>query len=131
MEIEVTQEKLSRALNNVSRIAMGRVTLPVLNNVLIRVDNKKVSLTTTNLDMAVVDFLPTSKSKNGTVTVPAKLLADFVSSAGSAAELLGDFFQRLLAGFQLFIRLFIFTFFMYRSHSLFLMYTAVGKYFML
>ena len=36
MEIEVTQEKLSRALNNVSRIAMGRVTLPVLNNVLIR-----------------------------------------------------------------------------------------------
>ena len=80
MEIEVTQEKLSRALNNVSRIAMGRVTLPVLNNVLIRVDNKKVSLTTTNLDMAVVDFLPTSKSKNGTVTVPAKLLADFVSN---------------------------------------------------
>ena len=40
-----------------------------------------------------------------------KLLADFVSGAGSAAELLGDFFQRLLAGFQLFIRLFIFTFF--------------------
>lgn len=80
MEIEVTQEKLSRALNNVSRIAIGRVTLPVLNNVLIRVDNKKVSLTTTNLDMAVMDFLPASKSKDGTVTVPAKLLADFVSN---------------------------------------------------
>ncbi len=80
MEIEVTQEKLSRALNNVSRVAIGRVTLPVLNNVLIRVDNKKVSLTTTNLDMAIMDFLPTSKSKNGTVTVPAKLLADFVSN---------------------------------------------------
>lgn len=80
MEIEVTQEKLSRALNNVSRIAIGRVTLPVLNNVLIRVDKKKVSLTTTNLDMAVIDFLPTSNSKDGTVTVPAKLLADFVSN---------------------------------------------------
>ena len=80
MEIEVTQEKLSRALNNVSRVAIGRVTLPVLNNVLIRVDKKKVSLTTTNLDMAVIDFLPTSNSKDGTVTVPAKLLADFVSN---------------------------------------------------
>lgn len=80
MEIEVTQEKLSKALNNVSRIAIGKVTLPVLNNVLIRVDDKKVSLTTTNLDMAVVDFLPVSNSKDGVVTVPAKLLAEFVSN---------------------------------------------------
>ncbi len=80
MKIKVTQEKLSKALNNVSRIAIGRVTLPILNNVLIRVDNKKVSLVTTNLDMAVVDFLPVSSSEDGVVTVPAKLLAEFVSN---------------------------------------------------
>lgn len=80
MEIEVSSEKLSKALNNVSRIATNKVTLPVLNNVLIRVENKKVSLITTNLDMAIVDFLPVSSSKNGNITVPAKLLADFVSN---------------------------------------------------
>lgn len=80
MKIKVTQEKLSKALNNVSRIAIGKATLPILNNVLIRVDNKKVSLVTTNLDMAVIDFLPVSNSENGVVTVPAKLLAEFVSN---------------------------------------------------
>ncbi len=80
MEIEVLQEKLAKALNNVSRIAVGKVTLPVLNNVLIRVDSGKVSLITTNLDMAIVDFLPVSSSKDGVVTVPAKLLAEFVSN---------------------------------------------------
>ena len=80
MEIEVTQEKLAKALNNVSRIAVGKVTLPILNNVLIRVNNKKVSLTTTNLDMAIVDFLPVSNSKDGVITVPAKLLAEFISN---------------------------------------------------
>ena len=80
MKIKVTQEKLSKALNNVSRIAVGKVTLPILNNVLIRVDNKKVSLITTNLEMAVIDFLPVSNSENGVVTVPAKLLAEFVSN---------------------------------------------------
>ena len=80
MKIKVTQEKLSKALNNVSRIAIGRVTLPILNNVLIRVDNKKVSLVTTNLDMAIMDFLPVSSSEDGVVTVPAKLLAEFVSN---------------------------------------------------
>lgn len=80
MKIKVTQEKLSKALNNVSRIAIGKVTLPILNNVLIRVDNKKVSLITTNLDMAIIDFLPVSSSEDGVITVPAKLLAEFVSN---------------------------------------------------
>ena len=80
MKIKVTQDKLSKALNNVSRIAIGKVTLPILNNVLIRVDNKKVSLITTNLDMAVIDYLPVSSSEDGVVTVPAKLLAEFVSN---------------------------------------------------
>ena len=80
MEIEALAEKLSKALNNVSRIATSKVTLPVLNNVLIKVKNKQVSLITTNLDMAIIDFLPVSSSKDGVITVPAKLLAEFVST---------------------------------------------------
>lgn len=80
MKIKVTQEKLSKALNNISRVAISKVTLPILNNVLIRVDNKKVSLITTNLDMAVIDFIPVSDCEDGVITVPAKLLAEFVSN---------------------------------------------------
>lgn len=80
MKIKVTQEKLSKALNTVSRTAISKATLPILNNVLIKVNKKKVSLITTNLDMAVIDFLPVSNSEDGVVTVPAKLLADFISN---------------------------------------------------
>ncbi|MBO7132511.1 DNA polymerase III subunit beta [Candidatus Saccharibacteria bacterium] len=80
MKLKVTQEKLSKALNNVSRIAVGKVTLPILNNVLIRVDKKKVSLVTTNLDLAIIDYLPVSDSEDGVITVPAKLLAEFINT---------------------------------------------------
>lgn len=81
MEIKILQEKLAKALNHVSKVAAGgRATLPILNNVLIRVDDKKVSLTTTNLDMAVVDYLSVINSKNGVVTVPARLIAEFVAN---------------------------------------------------
>ena len=81
MEIKIAQEKLARALNSVSRVAAGaRATLPILSNVLIRVDDNKVSLTTTNLDMAVVSYLPVAEGKNGVVTVPARLLAEFVGN---------------------------------------------------
>ena len=78
MEIEITQEKLAKALTTVSRVAMGaKSTLPILSNVLIRVDKEKVSLTTTNLDMAVVNYIPVINAKDGVVTAPARLLAEF------------------------------------------------------
>lgn len=81
MEIKILQEKLAKALNTVSRVAGGaRATLPILNNVLIRVDDNKVTLTTTNLDMAVVSYLPASQSKNGVITAPARLMAEFVGN---------------------------------------------------
>lgn len=81
MEITVDQSKLAKALAIVSKVATSsRTTLPILSNVLIKVLNGKVTLTTTNLDMAVVDYLPTSSSKNGEITVPARLLADFVAN---------------------------------------------------
>lgn len=81
MELEIKQEKLNKALGAVSRVAMGaRSTLPILSNVLIRCDDGKASLTTTNLDMAVVDYIPTLKAVNGAVTVPARILAEFVAN---------------------------------------------------
>ncbi len=93
MEIKIAQDKLSKALNSVSRVAAGaRATLPILSNVLIRVDDQKVSLTTTNLDMAVMSYLPASESKNGVVTAPARLLAEFVSNLprGQIVEITAD-----------------------------------------
>lgn len=93
MKIVVLQEKLAKALGYVSRIAAGsRTSLPILNNVLIRADDGKVTLTTTNLDMAVVDYLTAIECENGVVTVPAKLMAEFVSNLprGEAVEILAD-----------------------------------------
>lgn len=81
MEIEVSQEKLARALNAVSRVAVGaKSTLPILSNVLIKVEREKVSLTATNLDMAIVDYVPVSNSTDGVITVPARLLTEFVQN---------------------------------------------------
>ena len=81
MEIEVAQEKLSRALNLVSRVAVGaKSTLPILTNVLIKVESGKVSLITTNLDMAIIDFVPVISAKDGAITVPARLLTEFVQN---------------------------------------------------
>lgn len=81
MEINIRQDKLSKALNNVSKVvSSSRAILPILNNVLIRVNDKQVTFITTNLDMAMVSYIPSPSSENGAITVPARLLADFVSN---------------------------------------------------
>lgn len=81
MEIEVIQERLSKALNIVSRVAANnKATLPVLSNILIRAEDGKIALTATNLELATVDYLNAKVIKEGTITIPAKLLAEFVSN---------------------------------------------------
>ncbi|MBR3368906.1 DNA polymerase III subunit beta [Candidatus Saccharibacteria bacterium] len=81
MKFKIKQNKLSRALNTVSRVAAGsRTTLPILNNVLIFAEKNKVSLSTTNLDMAITEYLPERPEEEGKITVPARLLAEFVGN---------------------------------------------------
>lgn len=81
MEIKVEQGKLAKALGIVSRVAAGsRATLPILNNVLIKAVDGKVMLVATNLDMAIVSYLGVASATNGEITVPARLLADFISN---------------------------------------------------
>lgn len=79
MEIEIKQNKLNKALKVVSRIAANsRTTLPILSNVLLDVKDKKASLVATNLDMAIVNHIPVSSSKDGKITVPARLFSEFI-----------------------------------------------------
>lgn len=81
MEIEIEQSKLTRALNAVSKVAMStRSGLPILSNVMLRAEDKQLILTTTNLEIAVVEYINAKIKKEGTITVPAKLLAEFVSN---------------------------------------------------
>ncbi|HSX46305.1 MAG TPA: DNA polymerase III subunit beta [Candidatus Saccharimonadia bacterium] len=80
MKLQVTRENLNRALNSVARVANSRGTLPILANVLIRTSSNRLSLSATNLDIAITHFIGAKVSTEGSITVPARLMQDFVSS---------------------------------------------------
>lgn len=81
MKIEVKQEKLAKGLGITSKVAGGiRASLPILNNVLIKTENKKVDLITTNLEIAIKSDLSVSEAADGSVAVPARLLSEFVNN---------------------------------------------------
>lgn len=88
MKLQVTQENLNRALNTVARVANSRNALPILANILVKTTNNRLSIAATNLDIAITQYIGAKVGEEGSVTVPARLMQDFVSSLpGGVIEL--------------------------------------------
>lgn len=84
MKLQVTQENLSKALSNVAKIAMANKNpLPILNNVLIKTVDGRLSLSATNLEIAVTEKIGSKVKEEGAITVPARLMQEYVSSLPS------------------------------------------------
>lgn len=83
MKLQVTQENLNRALGTVARVANSRNALPILANILVKTTNNRLSVSATNLDIAITHYIGAKVGEEGSVTVPARLMQDFVSSLPS------------------------------------------------
>ena len=80
MKLTVTQENLNKALSVVSRIAGSKTPLPILNNILIKTENNRLMLAATNLEIAITVFIGTKIESKGSLTIPARLISEFVSN---------------------------------------------------
>ncbi len=83
MDLKLTQENLNKALNVVARVASGRSTLPILSNILLKTTANRLQLSATNLDIAITEFVGAKVIKEGSLTVPARLMQDFISNLPS------------------------------------------------
>lgn len=80
MELTVTQENLARALSAVSRVASNKTQLPILNNILLRTDGNRLLIAATNLEIASTQYIGAKIAKPGSITIPARLVSEFMSS---------------------------------------------------
>lgn len=80
MELSVTQENLARALTAVSRVASSKTNLPILGNILLRTEGSRLLVAATNLEIAATYYIGAKVTKPGSITLPARLITEFVSS---------------------------------------------------
>ncbi len=80
MELTVTQENFSRSLSAVGRVASTKTQLPILSNILLRTDGNRLLIAATNLEIATTQYIGAKIAKPGAITVPARLISEFVSS---------------------------------------------------
>src|SRR3970040_441453 len=80
MKLSCLQENLSRGLAVVGRAVAARTTVPIPNNVLLVTDHSRLKLVATNLEMAISYWVGAKVEDEGAITVPARLLTEFVNS---------------------------------------------------
>lgn len=95
MKLKVTQENLNKALGLVARVASSRGTLPVLSNVLLKIEGNRLGVSATNLDIAISCQLGAQVQSEGALTVPARLLQDFINGLPAGVIELEQEEQRL------------------------------------
>jgi DNA polymerase-3 subunit beta len=80
VKISCKQQDLAKGLATVSHAVSTRSTLPILANILIATDGDRIRLSATNLEIGITCWVPATVKAEGTATVPARLLTDFVNT---------------------------------------------------
>lgn len=80
MRLSVMQENLAKGLSIVGRAVSSRSTLPVLSNILLSTDEDRLKLAATNLEVGVSCWVGSQVEDDGAITLPARLLTDWVNS---------------------------------------------------
>ena len=83
MKVSCMQENLAKGLSIVNCAVATRSTLPVLSNILLATDESRLKLAATNLEIGINCWIGAKVDHEGAITVPARLLTDFVSSLPS------------------------------------------------
>src|SRR5690242_2964138 len=80
MKVTCRPAVLGQALQVVSRAISSRTTLPILNNILLETTSEGLALTATNLEIGIRKVVAAEVAEEGSTTVPARLLTDFVGT---------------------------------------------------
>lgn len=80
MKFSCLQENLEKGLQTVSKAVPVKGSLPILTNILFSTDDGRLKLSATNLETAITTYVPCSIQEDGAITIPAKLIREFVSN---------------------------------------------------
>jgi DNA polymerase-3 subunit beta len=80
MKVTCLQENLAKGLGIVTRAVSPRNVLPVLGNVLLATEDGRLKLAATNLEIGITYWVGAKVEEEGSITVPARTIADFVNT---------------------------------------------------
>lgn len=80
MNLLIKKELLLQGIGIVEHIIGKNLTLPVLNNILIKTNNNNLNLITTDLELAISLNIPAKIESEGSITIPPKTINTFLNN---------------------------------------------------
>lgn len=80
MKLICLQENFKNGLNIAERIVGKNLTLPILSNLLLTAEKGKLKISATDLEIGIYTWIPAKVILEGTITVPAKLISNFINN---------------------------------------------------
>lgn len=80
MKLVCTKDNLKKGLFAVSRVVGVGNPLQVLNNILLKTDQGRIKLSSTNLEIGVNTWVGGKIEEEGSLTVPAKLINEYINN---------------------------------------------------
>lgn len=81
MKLTLKRENFTKGLLTASKLVKQRATLPVLSNIMLATDKGRLKIAATDLESAVVTWVGAKIDEEGAVTVPAKVIVDYITNA--------------------------------------------------
>ncbi len=78
MKLSVERGQFLSALSHGNSVVQKKNTIPILSHVLLQAEGGTLTITTTDMDLALVETLPAVIESPGAITIPAQTLFDIV-----------------------------------------------------
>ena len=86
MRLTIERADLLKSLQHVQSVVERRNTIPILSNLMVSAQSGRLCLTATDMDIAVVDAVPSDIGQDGATTAPAHMLYDIVRKLPEGSE---------------------------------------------
>lgn len=87
MKLTIDRAALIGPLGHVQSVVERRNTIPILSNVVLKAEDGQLSMTTTDMDMDIVETVGVAVLEAGAMTVPAQLFYEIVRKLPEGAEI--------------------------------------------
>ena len=87
MKLTIERAALLRSLNHVQSVVERRNTIPILSNVHFNVQEKRLAMTATDMDLAIIETVDAAPDSGGSTTAPAHTLYDIVRKLPEGAQI--------------------------------------------
>ncbi len=108
MKFLCTQENIIHAINILERVVGRQSTLPILGNFLLETKGGRLKLSATNLEIGVIAYVGGKIEEEGRITIPAKLLSNFIHNLPLqevlSFETTGSFLRIVSGGYEMKIK---------------------------